>query len=153
MTDAKARVFIDTNVLLRATIDIFAIHEAAKNLVLEQRKLGKELWISRQIIREFTAQATHPKTLPQILTPDELETHLNGFKLLYRIADETEAVTQKLIELLKRYPTGGKQVHDANIVATMLVNGIDTLLTQNIEDMKRFSPEITLVPLVHNPTT
>ena len=60
---------------------------------------------------------------------------------------ETAAVTARLLQLIKEYPTGGKQIHDANIVATMLVNGIDTLLTQNIDDMKRFENEITLIPL------
>ncbi len=68
----------------------------------------------------------------------------------FQIADETEAVTDQLIELIREFPTGGKQIHDANIIATMLVYGIDTLLTQNIEDMKRFSSKIKLVPLVPN---
>ncbi|MBL8131909.1 MAG: hypothetical protein JNL42_08630 [Anaerolineae bacterium] len=43
------------------------------------------------------------------------------------------------------YPTSGKQVHDANLVATMLVYGIDTLLTINMDDLKRYMDRITLV--------
>ncbi len=49
--------------------------------------------------------------------------------------------------LLREYPTAGKQVHDANIVATMLAYGIPTLLTQNVDDMRRFAGKIAIVPL------
>jgi predicted nucleic acid-binding protein len=41
-----------------------------------------------------------------------------------------------------------KQVHDANITATMLVYGIESLLTHNIADFQRFSHLITVVPLI-----
>jgi predicted nucleic acid-binding protein len=44
-------------------------------------------------------------------------------------------------------PSGGKQVHDANIVATMLVYGIPKLLTHNTTDFARFSELITVLPL------
>ncbi|MEH2170887.1 MAG: hypothetical protein V7K41_30400 [Nostoc sp.] len=43
--------------------------------------------------------------------------------------------------------SGGKQVHDANIVATMLVYGIPQLLTHNTSDFARFSGLITVLPL------
>lgn len=33
---------------------------------------------------------------------------------------------------------GGKQVHDANIVATMLAYGVPALLTHNGRDFERF---------------
>ena len=62
-------------------------------------------------------------------------------------ADETAAVTQQWIALLKQFPTGGKQVHDANIVATMLVNDIGVLLTNNVADLKRYDSLITIIPL------
>ena len=40
---------------------------------------------------------------------------------------------------------GGKQVHDANIVATMLANGVTPLLTFNAADFRRFGSRIELV--------
>jgi predicted nucleic acid-binding protein len=48
-------------------------------------------------------------------------------------------------------PTAGKQIHDANIVATMLVYSIDTLVTQNMDDMKRFAEYVNLLPLLSIP--
>ena len=40
---------------------------------------------------------------------------------------------------------GGKQVHDANIVATMLAHGERRLLTFNGADFRRFEPMIEVV--------
>jgi hypothetical protein len=45
-------------------------------------------------------------------------------------------------------PVGGKQVHNANIVATMLAHGIPRLFTHNVADFNRFSTLIEILPLV-----
>ncbi|MBX3015254.1 MAG: hypothetical protein KF832_27290 [Caldilineaceae bacterium] len=64
------------------------------------------------------------------------------------MADENAATTTHLLQLLQTISIGGKQVHDANRVATMLVYGIDTLLTHNVADFVRFAHLITVMPLV-----
>ncbi len=81
------------------------------------------------------------------LNIDEILLQLENIQQTFKIADETAEVTAQLLDLLKTYPTGGKQVHDANIVATMLVNGVDTLLTMNVDDFRRFEGRIKLLPL------
>ena len=43
--------------------------------------------------------------------------------------------------------SGGKQVHDANIVATMRVHSVPRLLTHNVRDFARFGAVIEVVPL------
>jgi predicted nucleic acid-binding protein len=40
---------------------------------------------------------------------------------------------------------GGKQVHDANLVATMLAHGETRLLTVNAADFQRFAAVIEVV--------
>jgi hypothetical protein len=107
------------------------------------------MWISRQVVREYLVQVT--RTQPYLASPlsaEEAEQHLAALFRIAIVGDDTAAVTDQLVSLLKRFPTGGKQVHDANIVATMLVNNISTLLTRNVEDMRRFEPLIMLVPLM-----
>jgi hypothetical protein len=47
-----------------------------------------------------------------------------GFLTVYALAEDGPVVTAKLLTLLPRVSIGGKQVHDANIVATMLAHGI-----------------------------
>lgn len=63
------------------------------------------------------------------------------------MAEDSAQVTDQLLNLIGQFPTGGKQVHDANIVATMLVHGIPALLTNNVTDFTRFSGLITILPL------
>jgi hypothetical protein len=41
----------------------------------------------------------------------------------------------------------GKQIHDANIVATMIAYRIEYLLTHNVVDFERFTSLIHILPL------
>lgn len=139
------KAFVDTNILLRSTIRQFPHHEQVKKFIIEQRDAEIELWISRQVIREYITQITRLQTFMHPMTIQHVEAQIVTMRALFKIADDTEAVTTQLLELLKAYPTGGKQVHDANIVATMLVNGIDILFTLNVDDLKRFNDKIKLI--------
>lgn len=65
----------------------------------------------------------------------------------FEVADDTTMVTAQLLTLLTELPGGGKQVHDANIVATMLAFDIPTLLTQNVGDFRRFDQRIRIETL------
>ncbi len=60
-------------------------------------------------------------------------------------------VLDHVVNLLQTIPTAGKQVHDANIVATMQAYTIQHLLTHNVSDFNRFAGLITIVPLVPTP--
>ncbi|WP_373526954.1 hypothetical protein [Nostoc sp.] len=63
------------------------------------------------------------------------------------MAEDSSQVTERLLTLMEEVFSGGKQVHDANIVATMLVYGIPQLLTHNTGDFARFSGLITVLSL------
>lgn len=45
---------------------------------------------------------------------------------------------------MESFNIGGKQVHDANIVATMLAYDIPCLLTHNTRDFERFGEVIRI---------
>ena len=47
----------------------------------------------------------------------------------------------------KQSACGGEQVHDANVVATMLVHGIGTVVTMNTDDFTRFGRYVSVVRL------
>ncbi len=100
------------------------------------------------MIREFVVHVTRPQQGFDALAPAKAAEYVRAFERIFRIADETSAVTHKMLELITTYPTGGRQVHDAKIVATMLVNEIKTLATIIVEDMRRFESVITLLPLL-----
>jgi predicted nucleic acid-binding protein len=139
------KIFLDTNVLLRLTIYQFPEYLQVKTLVATYTSENTEIYISRQIVREYLNQVTRPQNFMVSMTASQVKKQYEIFRSIFKIADETETVTQHLIDLLQKYPTGGKQIHDANIVATMLANGVDTLLTLNVADFKRFSDVITLI--------
>lgn len=87
-------------------------------------------------------------TRPQAFTLPALDTVLSDATFLeeqFRVADETPVVTAHLLRLMRNVPVGGKQVHDANIVATMQVHGIRRLLIFNVADFARFTNVIELV--------
>jgi len=147
MTSAR-RVFVDTNVLTRATIASAPLHlEAIENLA-RLRRMDVELWISHQVIREYVANATRPQQYSPPIAIEQVLDQVRRFREQFKLAENTTAVLENLLALIDEFPTGGKQVHDANIVATMLAYGIDTLITHNVEDFRRFESKITIAPLV-----
>ncbi len=63
----------------------------------------------------------------------------------FNIIDDRPPVFDRLLELLAAHPGGGKQVHDANLVATMLSSGITRVLTYNGSDLRRFGGLIEII--------
>jgi predicted nucleic acid-binding protein len=61
--------------------------------------------------------------------------------------EDNSFVLDAVIDILQKVQVAGKQVHDANIVATMQVHGLKHLLTHNIADFSRFSSFISVIPL------
>jgi predicted nucleic acid-binding protein len=50
-----------------------------------------------------------------------------------------------LLTLFGEYAVGGKQIHDANIVAVMLTHEIETLVTLNVADFQRYNDKIRIL--------
>ena len=65
----------------------------------------------------------------------------------FLIADETHYTTQILFQLVGDNDISGKKIHDANIVASMIENNIKKILTHNVQDFKRFTNKIEIIPL------
>lgn len=149
MTGDKA--FVDTNILLRATVVNIPLHQECETLIKKMWSENIDLWISRQVIREYLVQVTHPHTLAVPLSIDQVMQQISIIQTLFHVADDIYQTTSQLIFLLQNYSIRGKQIHDANIVATMLTYGIDTLLTLNIEDFKRFQDRINSISPITAP--
>lgn len=141
------KVFLDTNILVFSTATRALLHQAARRAIQEQHTAGAEIWISRQVLREYLSTLSRPQTFSNPQPPDVLTADVRSFINQFFIAEDTAQVTERLLDLLQQFPVGGKQVHDANIVATMLAYNIPTLLTHNTDDFARFSSLITVLPL------
>lgn len=123
-------------------------HKQALNAIKTAQQSGRPLWISRQVLREFMAARTRPQTFAQPSTAEQTIERVRYLEERFQVADDTGAVTRQLIRLMNDFNMGGKQVHDANIVATMLAYQIPNLLTHNAADFKRFSSLIEIEGIV-----
>jgi len=149
MTNAD-RIFVDTNILTRATIDAVPLHTEARALLDKLWDEGVELFISHQVIREYIANATRPQTYSPPLPIEAVLEQVEDFRKTFHVLSDSPLVLSKLVDLVREVPVGGKQVHDANIVATMLANDIDSLFTHNAKDFRRFQAHIRVIPLVED---
>jgi predicted nucleic acid-binding protein len=140
-------VFIDTNVLVNANIATAPFHSAALQELRSFQNSGITLWISRQVIREYLATLSRPQTFSSPQPVSVLASQVSYFVTHFAIAEDGPAVTANLMALLASLPIGGRQVHDANIVATMQAQGITRLLTRNVSDFNRFAGLIQVIPL------
>ena len=126
-------------------------HERELSAIKAAHQAGRALWISRQVLREFIAARTRPQTFAQPRTPEVVIERARYLADRFQVADDTAAVTIQLIKLMGDFQTGGKQIHDANIVATMLAYDIPCLLTHNVKDFKRFGEVIRIEGIDINP--
>jgi predicted nucleic acid-binding protein len=139
---------LDTNILLTATDEGRAEHRQAMRIFNDWAGRSTTLYASGQIMREYLAVATRPADKNGLgLTQAAAVANVRVLRARTSLLAEDSRVADRLLELMDEIPCGGKQVHDANVVATMLVHGIDPLITINLADFSRFEHHITLIPL------
>jgi len=129
----------DTNVLLRLADRTHPVHPTVRAAVRKLRTGGHSLRATPQNFVEFWNVATRP-------------TERNGFGLSPATADRLLRLVERLFLLLPDSPTvypewrrlvvafgvSGVQVHDARIVAAMIVHGVTHILTFNTTDFVRY---------------
>ncbi len=143
MTDAEDW-FVDTNVLVYASHTDSPWHARAEAALRDAQAVGAALWISGQILREYLATVTRPQQGRPAVPMTEAIERVRFFAQRFDMVDDGPDVRQRLLSLLSTCPVAGKQVHDANIVATMLANGVTRLLTFSVADFRRFAGPITI---------
>jgi toxin-antitoxin system PIN domain toxin len=137
-------IFVDTNVLVYATARSAPFHDRAR-AALSRLAASEPLAMSRQVLREYIAVMTRQQVWGKALTPTEAAADAVIFARRFIVLEDGPAVWDRLVELCRRYSFGGRQVHDANVVATMLAHGEHRLLTFNDADFRRFAGLIEVV--------
>jgi predicted nucleic acid-binding protein len=150
-TTAADPVFIDANVLVFANTATALLHAEAQAALQSFATSGAEMWISRQILREYLATLSGPQTFSSPVPAVTLIADVTRFQSQFLIAEDGPSVTANLLGLLGSIAVGGKQIHDANIVATMQARGLRRLLTHNTTDFARFGAIIQVELLVTTP--
>ena len=138
-------MFIDTNVLVMSRILEAPDHDIARERLERAFREPEPLRISRQVVREYLAVITRPQVWPISISReyalDDAKRLISSFEIL----EDGPVVTESLIALCSEVVVGGRQIHDANIVATMLAHGERRLLTFNTADFRRYGDRIELV--------
>jgi len=136
--------FVDTNILVHATAAGSPFHTRAREALARLAANGP-LAISQQVLREYLAVTTRPQVWAKPLTLAEALADTDSFSRRFTILEDGLPVWDQLASLGRGFSFGGRQVHDANIVATMLAHGETRLLTFNDADFRRFSSVIEIV--------
>jgi predicted nucleic acid-binding protein len=141
-------IFLDTNILVYVLQSESVFHSQARERLTELTGIGNTFVVSNQVIREVMTTLTHPRTISPNLSQNEIVSALKGFRDHYLILHESQQSFELLLALVERYQLRGKIVHDANIVAVMLANGVSKILTNNGADFERFGDNgIEVIPL------
>lgn len=131
-------MFVDSNIFLHGAIpDIgndppevkVQKHEACLAQLRRFLNEGVTLWINGQVLREFWVQATRYETEAGPMPLAWAHERIAWFRAFVREVDETAAVREQLLALVQEYGVRGIEVHDANIVATMIAYDIGTVCT------------------------
>jgi predicted nucleic acid-binding protein len=134
---------LDTGILLRLVDKEDAFHapveDAVDTLIMRQ----EELLITTQNIAELWNVATRPIANNGLaLSPAAIaKLYEDTIAPMCQVLPEPDTLADELKRLLIQYGAIGKQVHDARLVAMMLVWQVENLLTLNDRDFRRYEPE------------
>jgi predicted nucleic acid-binding protein len=136
--------FVDTNIFVYAAVDAAPLLDRARAALMRVVADGP-VTISRQILREYISVTTRQQMWGKPLTLSQAVADATEFIRQFTVLEDGPLVWERFTMLSRRYSFAGRQVHDANIVATMLAHDEHRLLTFNTADFRRFARLIELV--------
>ncbi len=132
----------DTNVLLRIARRADPRHSIVQAAVHKLRENGHELRTTSQNFAEFWNVSTRPTDRNGFeLTPYETHELLQDLERSFSLLSDSSDVYLVWRQLVVDYRVSGVQVHDARLVAAMLVHDVKHILTFNTQDFTRYMPE------------
>lgn len=147
MMDADT-VLVDTNILISASVATRPFHDAATEVMNAWPNEGKILCISGQILREYLVVATRPLERNGLgFVLEKALYNVRAFRERMHFLEENLAVAQKLQILIEEVACSGNEIHDANLIATALTHNVGQLVTENYDDLKRFSDHLSILRL------
>ena len=131
---------IDTNVLLRVLHSTNPSSTLAETAVRKLLSNGHQLHATMQNFVEFWNVSTRPINQNGMgLSPSDAVGPFRRAEQLFPLLPDSPAVYAEWRELVVNYGVSGVQVHDARLVATMLVHGVTHILTFNTSDFARYN--------------
>lgn len=137
----------DTNVLLGFSFSDDPRHQIVRAAVRELLTNGHQLRATSQNFAEFWNVSTRPADRNGFgHTPSQANILLRDLEFLFRLLPDSPDTYPVWRQLVVDYDVSGVQVHDARLVATMLVHDVTHILTFNRKDFIRYEREgITVI--------
>ena len=139
--------FLDTNILVYSIDSQSPFHSKARDLLEKAGEL--RLCVSPQVMGELYATITNPRKVTNPLKPmeaAELVEKLWKAEAIFKIFPKNTTF-ELALELARKYKLRALDFFDAQIVATMLDNGVSVIYTANEEDFAKFKEISTINPL------
>lgn len=138
-------VLIDTNIILRFVEPKDPEYRLVRGAVQVLTAHGESLCIVSQNLVEFWNVCTRPVSRNGLgLTPAQTDERALLIEGRFRLLLDNERVHVEWRRLVATHSVAGVQVHDARLVAAMLVHGVPRLLTLNDRDFSRY-PQISAI--------
>ena len=130
------RVCVDTNILIYSTFSDFDEQKHHDSLDVLTALISSEnkLYVSNQILREFFAIATNDRIFNKPLSPMDASKKIIEFYSNFSLIYELDSTMEILVHLISKYEITKQKIHDFNIMAVMLDNQINHILTYNVKD-------------------
>lgn len=136
---------IDTNIVLRLAQPGHPMRADALSSLSALRRQGENLYLASQNLIEFWRTCTRPIDRNGLgMTIAESEVELMRLENIFPILPDNPEIYPQWRRLVITYGVMGVNVHDARLVAVMLVHGLTHILTFNTSDFVRYT-EITAV--------
>ena len=131
---------VDTNLLLRSAEPSHPMYPEAINAIGILRERGERLHIIPQNFIEFWNVYTRPVERNGLgHTSAEAAAEVNRLKGIFLLLPDTSTIYSEWERLVVTYGVMGVNVHDARLVAAMLVHGLRHILTFNTRDFTRYT--------------
>ena len=129
----------DTNVLLRFADRTHPVHPIIRAALRKLRTNGHRVCATPQNFVEFWNVATRPTERNGFgVAPANADRLLRLVERLFPLLPDSPAVYTEWRRLVVSFGVSGIQVHDARIVAAMIVHGVTHILTFNTTDFVRY---------------
>ena len=140
---------VDTNVLLRFSSYGDPRYQIVQDAVYKLKREGQELRTTFQNLSEFWNVSARPIDQNGFgRTPSETDQMLRYLEYFFPLLQDLHAVYPEWKKLVVDYEVSGVQVHDAKLVASMIVHEVKHILTFNVADFTRYASEgiVAVVP-------
>src|SRR5437868_10778015 len=141
------RCLLDTNVLLRGFDRNHPMYRVVRRAIITLRRHDNRLYLTSQNLIEFWAVATRPVDANGLgMSIQWAAAQLSKMKRFFSVLRDSADCFGEWERLVIEHQVSGKKVHDARLVASMIVHGVTHILTFNTDDFSRYARITTINP-------